>query len=283
MQKSSESQLFIDFQFELEYKKVGIRKLKLSSIQSSAINMPIYTSVSFWKRNWRQMIKDYDNQWGLSFFLADLDLIGIFAVSNFIILIVLLVLAILVLLPFAFISAAKEEERTRPLKEKAMSEIASKFGKVVFVSVDTMRFELNQTIFEAKFKVQMVDGSVEQTVFSVEFNLPNLQEKFFIQHRSVFSKYSHDCQPISFSATPKDFIFHSLNTQYLLTLLEKEKILAELNKYPSNWFDLFRIAFENGVFSLTWVRSGKGTRKKSKSLQQICQTAVIFYDELSER
>ena len=213
--------------------------------------------------------------------MADFDLIGIFAFNNFqiILIVISLILAFLVLVYVAFIFEHKAEVKNRPLKEKAMSEIASKFGKVVFVSVDALRFELNQTIFDAKFELGRVEFS--QTAFSVQFNLPNHQEKFFIQHRSIFPKPSRECQPISLSATPKDFIFHSLNAQYLLSLLEKEKILAELNKYPSDWHNFFTIAFENGVFSLTWLRGG--TRNKSKSLQQICQTAVIFYNELSER
>lgn len=235
--------------------------------------------------------------------MADFDLIGLFAPSNFqiILTVISLIIAFLLIVWVAFIFAYKAEERDRPLIENAMSEIASKFGKVISVdamrsgrnqtifqrviSVDAMRFERNQTIFDAKIELLDHDGP-NGTLYSIQFNLPNLQEKFFIQHRSVFSKYSNDCQPIPLSVAPKDFIFHSLNAQFLLSLLEKEKILAEIYNYPSDWLNRFRIAFENGVFIITWITSGGlvgNNPKKLQRLEQICQTAVIFYDELLER
>jgi hypothetical protein len=80
---------------------------------------------------------------------------------------------------------------------------------------------------------------------------------------------------------PKDFIFYSFNAQFLLSLLEKEKISAEIYKYPSDWYNRFRVGFENDVFILTWRVSGEQQQYKAENLQQICQTAVIFYDELS--
>lgn len=242
----------------------------------------------------------------MGYYIADFDLIGIFAFSNFqiIVTVILLILAFLLIIYVAFVFQHKAEEKNRPLLEKAMSEIASKFGNVVFIDVmrselnqtifgnvisaDAMRFERNQTIFDAKIELlsNPLGSSAKETLFSVQFNLPNLQEKFFIQHRSVFSKYSDDCLPILLSVAPKDFIFHSPNAQFLLSLLEKEKILAEIYSYPSDWLNLFRITFENGVFIITWKNSGNLARnnpERLQKLQQICQTAVIFYDELSER
>lgn len=218
--------------------------------------------------------------------------------------IISLILAFLLIVWVSFVLAHKAEEKERPLAEKAMSETVSKFGKVVSVeamrsgdyqtifggvlSVDEVRFERNQTIFDAKIELlsNILAANVRETLFSVQFNLPNLQEKFFIQHHSVFSKSSNDCRPVSLSVAPKNFIFHSLNTQFLFALLEKEKILAEIYKYPSDWFNSFGTAFENGVFIITWKKSGEleqNNPERLQSLEQLCQTAVTFYDELSGR
>lgn len=225
-----------------------------------------------------------------SFFLADFDLVGVFAVSNLQIIIgVAIILVFLVVLCIIFVIVSRIEKKEHLLMEKIMPEIASKFGKAVSASADALRFERNETIFDAQIKSVSLGGRGEaprttDIVFEVQFNLPNLHEKFFIQHKSVFSKYSSDCQPILISAMPKDFIFHSLNAQFLLSLLYKEKILTEIHKYPSDWFNRFRIGFENGMFILTWrVGDRKRQQNKAESLQQICQTAVIFYDELLER
>lgn len=246
------------------------------------------------------------NQWNLPFFLAGFDLIGLFLLSNFqiILTVISLIVAFLLIVWVSFVFAHKAEEKKRPLIEKAMSEIASKFGTVISVdalrsdlnqtifgnviSVDTIRFERNQSIFDAKIELlaNPLPSSSKETLFSVQFNLPNLQEKFFIQHQSVFSKYSDDCQPILFPAAPKDFIFHSLNAPFLFPLFENQKILREINNYPSDWLNLFRIAFENGVFIITWKKSSEleqNNPERLQSLEQICQTAIIFYEELLER
>jgi Na+-transporting methylmalonyl-CoA/oxaloacetate decarboxylase gamma subunit len=203
---------------------------------------------------------------------------------------VAIILIFLLILFIIFVITAQIEKKNDLLmKEEIMPGIASKHGKVISVSADALRFERNETIFAAKIslvKIFTAPGitklpEVYETEFEVQFNFPNLQEKFFIQHQSVFSKYSADCQPISPSAMPKDFIFHSFNALFLLSLLEKENIIAEIYKYPSDWYNRFRIGFENGVFILTWRVSGERGQYKAESLQQICQTAVIFHDELS--
>ena len=82
---------------------------------------------------------------------------------------------------------------------------------------------------------------------------------------------------------PDDFIFHSLNSQFLLSLLEKKKILTELDKYPSSWMNQFKIAFENSLFIISWGFIRLRERNKAEKLEQICQTAVVFYDEISEK
>jgi hypothetical protein len=196
-----------------------------------------------------------------------------------------IVLVIILIIFIIFTIAAREEEKNRVLMEqKFMPEIASKFGKAISVSADALRFERNETIFDAKISpvnTSVGKSKISETEFEVRFDLPNLQEKFFIRHKSVFSKHSSDCQPVLLSEMPEDFIFHSLNPQFLSSLLEKEKIRAEIYKYPSDWFNRFGIAFENGVFIITWrVAGGK---REAEKLEQICQTAVIFYNELSEK
>ena len=120
--------------------------------------------------------------------------------------------------------------------------------------------------------------------FEVQFKLPNLQEKFFIQYKSAFSKYSSDCEPLLLSALPNDLIFHSLDPHFLLSLLEKKNILTELNKYPNiYWGSQFRIAFEDNVFIVSWTFLNLKERNKAEKLEQICQTAVVFYDELTKK
>ncbi len=218
-------------------------------------------------------------QWTPAFFFENFALLAIFAQSYFYIILGFLVFVVVSLIAWIIEEQVKKKNAVL-MKEKHQPEIAAKFGKAISVSADALRFERNETIFEAKIK-SVDTGDISSTEFEVRFDLPSLQEKFFIQHKSAFSKYAADCEPLLLSAMPDDFIFHSLNSQFLLTLLEKKKILTELDKYPSSWFNQFmRIAFENNVFIISWGFVGLRERNKAEKLEQICQTAVVFYDEI---
>lgn len=196
--------------------------------------------------------------------------------------IILCFLAFLIVSLIAWAIDERIKKKNAVLIKEELPEIAAKFGKSISVSADALRFECEETIFEAKI-TSAESSDITSTEFEVRFNLPSLQEKFFIQHKSAFSKYSADCEPLLLSAMPDDFIFHSLNSQFLLTLLEKEKILTELDKYPGSWLNqFFRIAFENNVFIISWAFIGLHERNKIQKLEQICQTAVVFYDELTK-
>ncbi len=189
------------------------------------------------------------NELTLSFFFGNLDLLVVFVQPYFYIVGGFLAFLLVTLIAWAIDEQIKKKNAVLR-KEKHFPEIASRFGKAISVSADALRFERNETIFNGKIK-SVESGDIGSTEFEVRFNLPNLQEKFFIQHNSAFSKYAADCETILLSAMPDVFICHSLNSQFLLSFLEKKKILTELYKYPSSWLNQFmRIAFENNLLFL---------------------------------
>lgn len=221
------------------------------------------------------------NELTLAFFYGNFDLLAVFVQPYMYIILGFFAFFVVSLIAWAIDEQIKKKNAVLR-KEKYIPGIASKFGKAISISADALRFERNETIFNAKIK-SVETSDIASTEFEVRFDLPNLQEKFFIQHNSAFSKYAADCKPILLSAMPDDFVFHSLNSQFLLSLLEKKKILIELDKYPSNWLNQFmRIAFENNVFMISWGFIGLHERNKPEKLEQICQTAVVFYDELTK-
>ena len=138
------------------------------------------------------------HQWIYLNLLADFELIGVFAVSNLQILMgIAVILVFLLILFIIFVIAARIEKKNDLLmKEKIMPEIGFKYGKVISVSADALHFERNETIFAAKISLVKIKllriPEYCETEFEVKINLPKLQEKFFIQHQSVFSKYSAD-------------------------------------------------------------------------------------------
>jgi hypothetical protein len=227
-------------------------------------------------------------QWTLSFFLEIVDLPVIFLSANFFIWAGILMF-LFIILPACIISAfktlKKRQEKARLMEQEIMPKIASQFGKAILASNNTLRFERNKTIFDAKVtRILRTRFNSSQTDYEVWFSLPNLQEKFYIEQKSFFSSnLPPDYQSFPVSSMPKDFIFHSSNPQFLLTLLEKEKIRNEICKYNKEISPQFRIALENGVFviSQNWSSEDSG-QEEAEKLEQVCQTAVVFYDELSK-
>jgi hypothetical protein len=225
-------------------------------------------------------------QWTLSIFRESFGLLAVIAQRDFYLIIGFLVFIGVSLIVW-IVQAQVKKKNALTRKEKQMPEIATKFGKAVSVSADALCFEHNETIFEAEIKSEEINldsSNMTSTEFEVKFSLPNLREKFFIQYKSAFSNYPADCEPLLLSAMPADLIFHSLNSQFLLSLLEKKKILIELDKYPNiYWGNQFRISFENCVFTISWKFLNLKEQTKAEKLEQICQTAVVFYDELTKK
>ena len=187
----------------------------------------------------------------------------------------------------ALISLRARKANTAQVKDVVMPAIAAKFGRRVEVSADddyTVGFARDGTVFVGKIEwLAGIERFAREAEFMVRFSQPDMQEKFFLQHQSVFSKHSPDCQPVSLPALPEGFILHSLNAEFSASLFADGKILAEIRKYPASWTDRFRIAFENGRFELTWRVAGMSeesdTSIMKEKLQQVCQTAVVFHEQ----
>jgi hypothetical protein len=162
---------------------------------------------------------------------------------------------------------------------------AEEFGTNVFAecgysSPYTVRFERDGTVFDGAIHIRSKSSD-----FIVSFDLPPIQEKFFIRHNSFWSagnilgegshSPSSDYQPVSHSALSKDYLLHSLNPDFLLTLLSKEKVIPEIIQYESDWGRFVEIAFETGHFEVKLHTDGTSAAEKYR---QICETAIVFYD-----
>jgi hypothetical protein len=70
----------------------------------------------------------------------------------------------------------------------------------------------------------------------------------------------------------------------LLSLLKNERVLTEINEYPTDWHNRFRIAFENGRFEATWKVAGIGRDSNvitaNEKLEKLCETATVFHDKI---
>lgn len=196
---------------------------------------------------------------------------------------------------YAFKSFIKRQEKADLMKEKVLPELISKFGKVISIEAAnydrSIRFERYGTIFDVK----VTAISTEKVRNIIQFSLPNLREEFYIQHRDFFLfKNPSGCPEVKLTM-PDDFIFHSKNPQFLANLVAKDTIRNEIYKYQRKVSRQFNIAFENGLFTVDWhrgFRDGELTLEtgidqetsqiEGQKLEQLCQTAVVFYDELAK-
>jgi hypothetical protein len=227
-----------------------------------------------------------------------------FGFYDFLIIVGILVSLVILLLSliYAFRSLIKRQEQASLMKEKVLPEIISGFGKVISIEAShlnrSIRFERHGTIFDLQV-APLADGdsSVDVTENILRFSLPNFSEKFYIQHKSFFSaNRPSDCREVQ-AIMPDDFIFHSLNPEFLLDLLQKENIRGEIYRYQKKFSRRFSIAFENGSFTVIWHRGfydnddeitinkalyGESPQNEIKKIEQICRTAVVFHDELTK-
>ena len=237
-------------------------------------------------------------QFTISFYRPAFDLSTILAqnigLSLFLVSIALLALA----LSFIYLikSVINRQKKGELMKSLIMPEIAAKFGKIISVpgggtildSNNTVIFERESTAFEAKI-VRVDIGNrftSRKTDYEIRFNLPELREKFYIRNKHTSfmhgSEYPPDCRPVLISAIPADISLHCFNPQFLERLLEEKSIVAEIYKYLNTEKAEFRIAFEDGVFMINWNFGVVEDEKvEAEKLEQICQTAVVFYDKLS--
>lgn len=86
---------------------------------------------------------------------------------------------------------------------------------------------------------------------------------------------SSDYQIVSSDALSKDYILHSLNPEFLRSLLSKDKVISEILGYDSTWGRFVKITFENGNFEIKYHTDGANAAEKYR---QICETAIVFYD-----
>lgn len=196
----------------------------------------------------------------------------------------------------------KGQERARLMEEDRLPELISKFGKVISIEAvyrkRLIKFERNGTLFDIKV-VPAWEGDRESddvTVNTVQFSIPNHREKFFIHHKSFFSSKTYEaCESVPV-VMPNDFIFYSLNPQFLANLVTKDNIRNEIYKYQKKFSREFSVAFVYGSLTVTWHRApddgsdeiswnvkDETPNEEVRRLGQICQTAVVFYDELTKK
>lgn len=182
----------------------------------------------------------------------------------------------------------------RSLEAEKLPELISKFGKVKSIEVAHIKrlilFERAGTLFGYRVtpiatfggEVARVSGLKNE----IQFSLPNTHEQFYIQKSKLLFlfKKTSECPKVKLTM-PKDFLFHSRNPQFLANLIAKDNIRGEIYKYQSAME--FGFAFEHGIFTLTCHRDfkfdGESVEIEAEGLEQICQTAVVFYDELAKK
>ena len=170
-------------------------------------------------------------------------------------------------------------------RKNELTLVAEDFGTDVFAdsgyfSPYIIRFERHGIIFDGVISIRKSSSD-----FIVSFDLPLIQEKFFIRHNSLLAGVnawgegnhhpSSDCQPVSIPALSKNYLLHTPNPSFLLTLLSKEKIIQEIMQYESDWGRFVEITFESGHFEVKLHTDGTSAVEKYR---QICETAIVFYD-----
>lgn len=163
--------------------------------------------------------------------------------------------------------------------------VAGKLGKVVSSVDQTLSFERGGVLYNW----EAIYGG-----HKVSFQLSRSEEKFFIQNKSApsaapksvldqivssqdqsWTETVTDNQLIKIRQLPDDVKAYSRRGEFLWLLIRNERFAAELNKYV---FDNFKLAFDEGSFEFEWET---GSNEETPHFRQICQSAIIFSEEIS--
>ena len=113
--------------------------------------------------------------------------------------------------------------------------------------------------------------------FKVSFHIPNVRQKFSFQNRSLATRFADDCQVITDSVLPSDFLVQARNPEFLQNLLKNQTVRDEILSYTASFWGRTLIAFDDGAFEMIWAPP---IGEQIDGFYQVCQSAVVFHDEL---
>lgn len=148
------------------------------------------------------------------------------------------------------------------------------FGTPLSFSNANAAFERNGTRFDVEFP-----KNEDACFFKVNFYVPNIKEKFSVQNRTLAVFYDEDCQAIQNSPLPQEYLLQSRNPEFLLKFLEIREIRNEVLNYKASFFGRILFSFTDGNFEMIWTPP---ISQQIAGFYQICQSAVVFHDELKK-
>jgi hypothetical protein len=191
-----------------------------------------------------------------------------------------------VLIGFAIAAIFLKAKRGKSLRYST----ARNFGEVVSYNDESLSFVRDSTTF---------CWEMAWSGHQISFQLPETREKFSIRHQAwtlipadmmMYAKMLSndrpkkefaenlfsDCQTFQIPGLPDEFILQSRNTAFLQAVLSSHNVKMTLNKHLSQ---KFRIVFDGNYFEMNWQT---GSNEEVEDFRQICQTAIIFCDELKK-
>lgn len=146
------------------------------------------------------------------------------------------------------------------------------FGTPVNFGKWDAAFERNGTRFDIDFP-----QGENSPFFKVNFHIPNLYHKFSVQNRTLATRYDDDCQVVLDSTLPQEYVVQARNPEFLLNFLKNRQIRDEILNYNASLWGRILIALDDGAFEMIWTPP---VSEQIEGFYQICQSAVVFHDEL---
>jgi hypothetical protein len=146
------------------------------------------------------------------------------------------------------------------------------FGTPVSFGNLEAAFERNGTRFDVDFP----QGEHRQ-FFKATFRIPQLREKFSIQNRTLATRFDDDCQVVQDSPLPPEYLVQSRHPAFLLNFLKRREIRDEILNFKASFWGRTLISLDDGDFEMIWTPP---MSEQIDGFYQICQSAVVFHDEL---
>ena len=148
------------------------------------------------------------------------------------------------------------------------------FGTPLSFNNQEAAFERHGTRFDVGFPY-----GENNAVFKVNFYVPHVEEKFSVQNRTLLVTRYDDCQEITNSPLPPEYLVQSRSPEFLLNLLRNREVLDEVLNYRASFWGRISISFADGSFEMVWAPP---VSEQIDGFAQICRSAVVFHDELKK-
>lgn len=187
---------------------------------------------------------------------------------------------------------AKKKKRVQSLESlrEALQSIGDSLGTNASSNVDentvSLRFEQDGTVFDGNIETKEYKET-ESYILTIEFFVPSVQKKFYIEPKSFLSGEYADYVRFT-DVSLENYYLHSTDADFLKQILADNIIIKFLRSYPTEFSNQVKTRFDEGQFQIRWnygdhLQSEDKCQILADSFRALTMTAMRFSEQIKSK